>query len=262
MALRGELAGLLPSSLSAEAFEVPISANDQHGNPVRLGADPKTGWALEIRHKATGTHFVFIAPGEFMMGSPAGENGRGKDETQHHVRLTKPFYLGKYEATRGEWKKIMESEPSQGETYAKENPSHAVSDVSWDDCQRLVKKMNERLRGTRNALRLALPTEAQWEYACRAGTETAYCFGGDTSKLGDYAWFGENVDDQGDRHAHPVGRKKPNAWGLYDMHGNVWEWCQDRYGTYAEGGPSDPTGATSGEYRVFRGGSWRYTPRF
>ncbi len=104
-----------------------------------------------------------------------------------------------------------------------------------------------------------LPTEAEWEYACRSGTTTAYGFGDDASRLGDYGWFRSNSDSGG---THPVGEKKPNAWGLYDMHGNVYEWCQDWYGAYPSGSATDPTGAMSGSYRVSRGGSWNINVRY
>ena len=105
-------------------------------------------------------------------------------------------------------------------------------------------------------MRFALPTEAQWEYACRAETTTKYYFGDDASKLGDYAWFKKNADDVNKKYAHPVGKKKPNAFGLYDMHGNVWEWCQDWYGDYQSTSAIDPSGPTGGKPRVLRGGSW------
>ena len=262
----------LPEGLES-AFEIPTVEKDQHGNPVREGADPKTGWALEIRHKDTAMDFVFIAPGEFMMGSKLSAKEIVKqfkldeddekyfmdEHPRHRVKLTKPFYLAKYETTQAEWKKIMESEPWKGEAYAKEDPSHAANYVSWDDCQALVKKLNSAFRAPRSALQFALPTEAQWEYACRAGAETMYSFGEDASKLGDYAWFDGNAYDKGDKYAHPAGRKKPNEWGLYDMHGNVWEWCQDWYGTYLEGDQTDPAGAKDGSGRVGRGGGWDCT---
>ena len=245
----------LPEGLET-AFEIPSTAKDQHDNPIRKGADPKTGWALEIRHKDTGMHFVFIAPGQFMMGSPEGEKDRSDDETQHRVKLTKPLYLAKYETTQAEWKKTMESEPWKGKRNVKEDPSHAASYVSWDDCQELLKKLNAKFRAPRPALRFALPTEAQWEYACRAGAETRYSFGDHGLKFWFYAWVWENSKVKGDEYAHPVGRMKPNEWGLYDMHGNVKEPCQDWFGSYAEGEATDPTGATSGMVRVSRGGSW------
>ena len=129
-------------------------------------------------------------------------------------------------------------------------PKNPVEQVSWDDCQRFLKKLNEKVGGGK----FSLPTEAQWEYACRAGSTTRYYFGDDESELGDYAWYDENSGSK----THPVGEKKPNAWGLYDMHGNVWEWCQDWYdgGYYAKSPMDDPTGPATGSYRVGRGGGW------
>jgi formylglycine-generating enzyme required for sulfatase activity len=123
--------------------------------------------------------------------------------------------------------------------------------VSLTDATEFCKKLSEK---TRQAVRL--PTEAEWEYACRAGTATAYSFGDADSALGDYAWYGSNSGNT----THPVGQKKPNAWGLYDMHGNVWEWCADWYGSYPTGAVTDPQGAASGTSRVLRGGSWFYNP--
>jgi formylglycine-generating enzyme required for sulfatase activity len=241
-----------------DAFELP---KDAYGNPLRQGTDEKTGLPMEIRHKGTGMHFVFIPAGEFMMGSPENEKDREVDEGPvHKVKLTKWLYLGKYEVTQAEWKAGMGTSPSdlKGE-------NEPVEQVSWNDCQEFVKKLNEALGARTGAgaappsgsqqvapLRFALPTEAQWEYACRAGTQTRYGFGDSDQDLGNYAWFVANKDGK----THPVGGKKPNAWGLYDMHGNVLEWCQDWSGSYSKGEASDPRGPDGGETRVCRGGSW------
>jgi len=137
-----------------------------------------------------------------------------------------------------------------------DNPSHfkgpknPVETICWNDCQKFVEKLNAKVRGGK----FSLPTEAQWEYACRAGSTTRYCFGDEESGLGEYAWYGENAGGK----THPVGEKKPNAWGLYDMHGNVWEWCQDwcNSGYYANSPTDDPMGPSGGAYRVVRGGTW------
>ena len=206
---------------------------------------------------------VWIPAGEFLMGTPAHEKDRGSDEgPQHRVQITKGFWMGKYEVTQEQWKAVMGTTPWEGETYAKGNPRHAVSYVSWNDCQDFVKKLNSRASGGG----FRLPTEAEWEYACRAGTTTRFYYGDDPdyAKLGDYAWYTKNAWDAGGRHAHEVGQKKPNAWGLYDMHGNVWEWCEDWYGEdwYDKSATEGPKGPSSGSYRVLRGGSWNYFPSY
>ena len=242
----------LPAYL-AGIFEVPRDSKDKYGNPIRKGSDRKTGMPLEIRHKQTGMHFVFIPAGEFLMGSPDNEKDRekyGKREGPiHKVRLTKPFYLGKYEATQVEWKAVMGRNPSKFP-----DDRNPVEEVSWVDCQGFVKKLQSEIRNPKPEFSFALPTEAQWEYACRAGTETRFYFGDDLDykALGDYAWFKTNSGGK----THPVGEKKPNAWGLYDMSGNVWEWCEDWYGPYSADEAKDPSGTTSGGNRVSRGGSW------
>ena len=245
-------------------FEVLKESKDKYGNPIRKGADRKTGMPLEIRHKQTGMHFVFIPAGEFLMGSPENEKDRDANRegtgTQHKVHLTKPFYLGKYEVTQAEWKVVMDSNPSK--FPGDRNP---VDMVSWGDCQGFLKKLNEGFRSSplqragreptkAGHYKLALPTEAQWEYACRAGTQTRFYFGDDLDyrELADYAWLNANSGGK----THSVGEKKPNVWGLYDMSGNVWEWCEDWYGSYAKEAVSDPTGPERGGDRVFRGGSW------
>ncbi len=182
------------------------------------------------------------------MGSPASEKGRYHDETQHRVTLTRGFWMGETEVTQGLWKEIMGSNPS----YFKSGDTYPVESVSWDDCQKFIEKLNARSDVKPTGLRFALPTEAQWEYACRAGTTGDY---GGTGRLDDMGWYDGNSGNQ----THPVGQKEPNAWNLRDMHGNVREWCQDWYGNYPTGAVTDPTGPASGVLRVLRGGSyWRY----
>ena len=569
--------GPLPPEL-ADAFEVPTGKEDEHGNPIRKGIDKKTGWPCEIRHKATGMHFVLIPAGEFLMGSAAGERDRGDDETPHQVRLTKPFYIGKYEATQGEWEEVTGERPWGDREDVQSGPSHPASCISWDDCQEFIQKLEEmslcsdaldrrtlrkvarrfekhaalwaegRLRkrgeelsrnlasriehdiasynltnasetlkqtvrrdpdleyailmdmertaylhtgapeleqetlegpqdvfaakqtamtvnefeesgrpylefivpirlgteqwgslrlgaprdsagpdlrtddlgsrpsprqalaagrkylllvakdgirkygkalsaslkrrvesdiasfnftnasetlkqtvkrepdleyailmdrertahvhtsaaeleqerlegpqdvfaakqtamavnefeksgrpyielvvpihvgteqwgmlrlvfslgsanrdiarlsteiarelrhdGAARGLCFALPTEAQWEYVCRAREATAYSFGDTDADLAEYAWYARREDDTGEGHARAVGQKEPNAWGLYDMHGNVLEWCQDHYDAYGAGNMTDPEGPASGQSRVVRGGGWDLT---
>jgi formylglycine-generating enzyme required for sulfatase activity len=130
---------------------------------------------------------------------------------------------------------------------------YPVETVSWEDAVEFCKKLSELPEEKKAGRVYRLPTEAQWEYACRGGSKTAFSFGENSKSLGDYAWFGENSNGQ----THPVGENKANAWGLYDMQGNVWEWCSDRYGDYPKGAVSDPVGPREGSYRVVRGGGWR-----
>jgi formylglycine-generating enzyme required for sulfatase activity len=157
------------------------------------------------------------------------------------------------EVTQGQWKAVMGTEPWKGEDRVKEGPDYPAVYVSWDDAVAYCKKLSEKESKT-----YRLPTEAEWEYACRAGAKTTWSFGDDENKLGDYAWYFENAWGIDERYAHQVELKKPNAFGLYDMHGNVWEWCHDYYGEdyYKESPEKDPTGPTSGSQRIFRGGSW------
>ena len=185
--------------------------------------------------------FVWCPPGVFSMGSPIGEEGRESTETQHRVKLTKGFWLGKYPVTQGQWKSVMGDNPSRSRLKGDGLP---VDSVSWDDCQKFIRKVNEgRFCGAR------LPTEAEWEYACRAGATGAY---GGTGKLDEMGWFYDNSDHS----THPVGQKKPNAWGIYDMHGNVSELCSDWYDEYSSGTTIDPTGPVSGDQHVLRGGNF------
>jgi formylglycine-generating enzyme required for sulfatase activity len=166
------------------------------------------------------------------------------------VRFQQPFYMSKYEVTQDQWQKVMGDNPS----YFKGDARRPVEQVSWQDAQRLVGKLNESLAGAAG-WRFGLPSEAQWEYACRAGSTTRYAFGDDASQLGEYAWYDANSGNS----THPVGQKKANAWGLYDLHGNIWEWCEDPYHGDYSGAPSDGRAWTEGgdqNARVLRGGSW------
>jgi formylglycine-generating enzyme required for sulfatase activity len=177
---------------------------------------------------------------------PAGSFTMGEGKSSHETKLTKPFYMGVFEVTQAQWQAVMGNNPSKFNG----KPAYPVERVSWEDCQQFVKKLNGMGIGT-----FRLPTEAEWEYACRAGTKTAYSFGDYAGKLGNYAWCEENSRQS----THQVGTKKPNAWGLYDMHGNVWEWCSDWYGDYGTGKQTDPKGAAGGSLRVNRGGCWYYS---
>lgn len=193
---------------------------------------------------------IYVAPGSFMMGSPSSEEERNGDETQHRVTLTKGFWLGKYEVTQAQWQSVMGSNPSR---YNGDNLP--VDSVSWDDCQRFIQKINAQLNcGAR------LPTEAEWEFACRAGTTTVYYWGnalnGDKANCNGDGPYGTPVKGRYRLTTVPVGSYAANAWGFFDMHGNVLEWCSDWYGTYPAGSVTDPMGVASGSYRVLRGGSW------
>jgi formylglycine-generating enzyme required for sulfatase activity len=207
-----------------------------------------------------GMKLVLIPKGTFMMGSPKSDEGRQWDETQHEVTISKDYYLGVYEVTQAQYEKVMGKNPSyfQGAKVGNENADLPVENVSWDDTVEFCKKLSDLPEEKKAGRVYRLPTEAEWEYACRAGGVTAFSFGESSESLGDYAWFDENSR----RQTHPVGQKKPNAWGLYDLHGNVWEWCSDRYGEYPQGAVSDPTGPKGGSGRVYRGGSWHYVAAF
>jgi formylglycine-generating enzyme required for sulfatase activity len=185
--------------------------------------------------------FALVPAGEFRMGST---DGRDNAQPRHTVRISQPFYLGVHTVTQGQWEAVMGNNPSQ----FKGDSNRPAETVSWEDVQAFIDRLNAREGHTR----YRLPTEAEWEYAARASSTTVYCFGDDPRQLGECAWYGKNAYSQ----THPVGTLQPNAWGLYDMHGNVWEWVQDWYGKYTADTVTDPPGPASGLNRVVRGGSW------
>jgi formylglycine-generating enzyme required for sulfatase activity len=185
-----------------------------------------------------GMPFRLIPAGKFLMGDSG---------SQHEVILTRPFYMGMYPVTQGEYERVIGRNPSHFK-----GDRHPVECVSWEDAMAYIERLNSISEEKSLGRRYRLPTESEWEYACRAGSTSAYCFGEEESLLGDYAWYGSNSGSK----THPVGEKRPNAWGLHDMHGNVLEWCSDWYGDYPRVTVTDPVGPKDGSYRVLRGGCW------
>ncbi len=226
--------------------------------PDNFPASWASGWGedqyglwMTFNYKGVRHLFRWCEPGTFLMGSPADEPERGSNETQHPVTLTRGFWIAETPVTQALW-----------EIFMGDNPSHfkgaelPVDSVSWDDAQRFINKLN----GMKPELQLCLPSEAQWEYACRAGTTTPFAFGDNitTDQVNYDGNLPYNNGQKGEYRNRTIEVKSlpPNAWGLYQMHGNVYEWCQDWFGEYPRQSVTDPQGAGSGAARVLRGGSW------
>jgi formylglycine-generating enzyme required for sulfatase activity len=213
--------------------------------------------------------FVWCPPGSFMMGStpaqqekaihdlPAGLSDHTVQTTKaaihaegppHRITFTRGFWMGRTEVTQSHWQQIMGNNPSH---FADSGMDAPVETVSWNDCMVFIDRLNQ-LPEIRKTGRFRLPSEVEWEYVCRAGTQSAYHFGEDASRLGDYAWFAGNSGMK----TYPVAQKLPNAWGFYDMHGNVWEWCMDFFAPYTSSDQVDPVGISEGQGHVGRGGGW------
>jgi formylglycine-generating enzyme required for sulfatase activity len=197
-----------------------------------------------------GMKFVLIPKGAFVMGSPANELGREDDEVQHQVTINRDFYLGVFEVTQSQYQKVMGENPS--EFVGAITSNFPVDSVSWDDAVRFCEELSELPEESKIGRTYRLPTEAEWEYACRAGSKTAYRFGDSPNLINDFSWYARNSSNQ----THPVGQKKSNAWGLYDMHGNVMEWCADFNGDYPQRPVTNPRGPKEGSERIYRGGAW------
>ena len=263
---QGISAGILATALSLMAGAV-----DTQAEPVKEGENCVIPLPQGVK-----LEMIWVKPGTFNMGSPEDELGRFDNETQHQVTLTRGYWLGKYEVTQRQWKAVMESNPSKFR-----GDDLPVEQVSWDDAMTFCKKLTEM---ERNAERLpsgyeyTLQTEAQWEYVCRAGTTSSLNSGknvttaeddGICDNLDEVGWYWMNGGKKNWNEVkdpaictHPGGQKKPNNWGLYDMHGNVWEWCLDWWEAYPTSSVTDPKGADTGKYRVHRGGSWVSDPRY
>jgi formylglycine-generating enzyme required for sulfatase activity len=169
------------------------------------------------------------------------------------VTISQDFYLGKYEVTKAQWMAVMGITPWSEQDFVLNDPDSPAVYISWNDCQDFIHALNQSGQGT-----FRLPSEAEWEYACRAGTTTRFYWGDDPNykQIGSYAWYWGNCSNEW--YAHGIGLKKRNGRNLYDMSGNVWEWCQDWYGIYSSGAVTDPVGSASGDAKVLRGGGWYY----
>lgn len=257
-----------------------VQVSDEQAAAAKRAALP-TAVEVELGGGVT-MDFVLIPPGTFIMGSPAGDLHRYDTEQEHPVTITMPYYLAAREVTRAQFARFVEAtdyrtdaeqagwahawtgsawDRVEGASWRspgfEQGDDDPVVVVSWHDAIAFCVWLSRRTRRT-----VRLPTEAEWEHACRAGSTTRFWYGDDLdySELDRYAWYGWNTWDVGEKYPHRVGQKEPNPWGLYDMRGNVWEWCADRYGRYPTTRQTDPMGPSTGEDRVVRGGSWITSP--
>jgi formylglycine-generating enzyme required for sulfatase activity len=249
--------------VSAISEAVPRSTGAAHGRstqsgrhlPLTKGDSPAVA---ELRLSLPGRvtmEMVRIGAGNFLMGS-SEEQGKDDERPQHGVQISRDFYLGKFPVTQEQYQAVMGSNPSRFTLTER----HPVDNVSWIEAREFCRRLQAFLQcqPPPNPLRapiasIGLPTEAEWEYACRAGTQTLFSFGDNLKDLPEYGWFDRNSD----KATQAVGQLKPNHWGLHEMHGNVWEWCEDSYAeTYTNLASNDPRGPATGDRRVLRGGSW------
>jgi formylglycine-generating enzyme required for sulfatase activity len=261
-------AGVTPPSVTGTINGVAIPAAGAASSGITTdsgssGASPPAAITIQTLTVSlpggASMEFAQLPAGKFLMGSlHADELARGEEEPQHEVTLSKGFYLGKYEVTQGQWEAVMGTKPWDKQNNVQANPNHPVVYVSWHDAQALVHKLNQAAGDSL----YRLPTEAEWEYACRAGTTTPWSFGSDQSAIGEYAWYDTNTLGNANKYARPVGSKLPNPWGLHDMHGNVREWVQDWFGAYPREAATDPQITTpSEEGKLTRGGGIHDDPR-
>jgi formylglycine-generating enzyme required for sulfatase activity len=227
-------------------------ATDTEVVAVSVGPDAFT---IELIPDVT-LRMVWIPRGTFLMGRYSGEqDSLTNEDPQHEVTLSQGFWMGRYELTKAQWTAVMGTEPWSGRSYVLDDPDTPATHVDWGDIQDYIEDLN-----TLTQLAFRLPTEAEWEYACRAETTSRFYWGNDSdhTRIGNYAWWYDNAEGIEERYAHIVGKKYDNDFGLYDMSGNVWEFCQDWYAAYPNDGKpvTDPTGPSSGTTRVIRGGGW------
>lgn len=220
---------------------------------VTVVSQPQAPVATALRRKSNsiGMEFLLVPSGEFYMGTPLGERFRAPDELQHEVELSDDFWMGVHEVTQKQWRQIMKTTPWKDQGSAQDGDSFAASYISWNAANEFCLKLS-----LQDKYEYRLPTEAEWEYACRAGTKTTFSFGNTWDELEEFGWVDFNASGIGESYPHQVGAKKANPYGLHDMHGNVWEWCSDWYDAdYYKNSPEvDPQGPRSGESKVMRGG--------
>ncbi|QDU38637.1 Serine/threonine-protein kinase pkn1 [Maioricimonas rarisocia] len=248
--LIGLFLGVVATGCGASAPDL-ADVKEQMNSEQRALGDPFAN--------SVGMVFVPIPAGEFQMGSDPPKDpkknvpGAETETPRHKVTITRPFYLAICEVTQKQYETVTGERPWEEQPLVVEGENYAASYISWEKAVEFCRKLSELENAS-----YRLPTEAEWEYACRAGTEAAWSFGDDGRLLADYGWFDANAYQNGEQYPHAVGQKLPNAWVLYDMHGNVWEWCQDRYGDYGRDGTdqTDPQGAETGRLRVWRGGGF------
>jgi formylglycine-generating enzyme required for sulfatase activity len=287
--------GLPPESLRKLHFHrFPLSTPEGGANgreeaprtmlPTRPKNETVNSIGMKLNVNSIGMKLNLIPAGDFLMGSPESDKDASNDEKpQHRVRIAQPFYLGTHQVTHGQFRRFIEATRYQTEAekdgkggwgldvasgkwvqdpkFTRRSPGfdqtddHPVVNVCWNDATAFSDWLSRE-----EGQKYRLPTEAEWEYACRAGTTTRYSFGDNERSLGRYAWYAANSNGQ----THPVGEKNPNAFGLYDMHGNVWEWCSDGYETdsYKQSPVADPRGPGQAAHRVVRGGSWGLGPKY
>jgi len=258
-AAESSTAQLSVTAQAAPTPDLPTTTDPAKAKQQQEGAARQLGLPLEVTN-SIGMKLVLVPAGEFEMGTPESFVDRNPDEYPHRVRITKAFYLSVCEVTQGEYERVMGKNPSYfsptgwGKDLVLEVDTgrFPVESVSWDDAVAFCAALSAREEEAKANREYGLPTEAQWEYACRSGSPMRFCCGDDKQTLGDFAWFVENSG----RTTHPVGTKRPNAWGLHDMHGNVREWCHDWHADdyYRTAPIDDPPGPLSGLFRVFRGG--------
>jgi len=225
----------------SQAINTGSSATTQSAGPAEV----------EISN-SIGMKFRLLPTGEFLMGTSPSKADRYEEEHLHREEISQEFYLGKFEVTQAQWKSVMGTQPWEGEENVREGDDFPATFISYRDADEFCKKLSAR-----EGKKYRLPSEAEWEYACRAGSQNAYSFGNDISILEQYGWYDKNTEEVGNEFAHQVGQRLANEFGLYDMHGNVWEWCRDLYDDDFRGDDAvQLVGPNDDEHRVIRGGSW------